>query len=86
MRFAVWSVCMFTMYLVKLILCSLLRGQCSRRRLTGLGHFRFLARQQMHLDNPDDLDEDDDVDDGKYGKSVSNRIIFFEEERPAKIG
>ena len=67
--------------------CSLQqRGQCSRRRLTSLGHFPFLAKQQMHLDNPDDLDEDDDVEDGKYGKSVSNCIIFFEEERPAKIG
>ena len=45
-------------------------GQCSRTRLTGLGHFHFLAKQQMHLATAKNLD--DAVD----GKSASKRFFF----------
>ena len=38
--------------------CGVCSVQCSRTRLTGLGHFHFLAKQQMHLNTAaDDCDD-----------------------------
>ena len=55
-------------------------GQCSRTRLTGLGHFHFLTKQQMHLATEENLDHvDDDVDNGdndKCGKRVIEPLSY----------
>ena len=54
--------------------CGVCSVQCSRTRLTGLGHFHFLARQQMHLATPaEDLEGDDDVDDIDEVKRLSKK-------------
>ena len=55
-----------------IVQCGVCSVQCSRTRLTGLGHFHFLAKQQMHLNTAAD-----DGDDYNHGNKMAKIICEY---------
>ena len=53
-------------------ICAVCSVQCSRTRLTGLGHFHFLAQQQVHLNTAAD-----DGDDYNHGNKMAKIICEY---------